>query len=104
MGAGVARFTTQVDSPLPRKSKLTLGYGDGGVEPWQFTIPDGETKDVGCFKLFLTTRPASFESLIQDSPFEEPDEDKMFRKGEITDPPKGLTWGTQLVTILQKST
>ncbi|KAF8873800.1 hypothetical protein CPB84DRAFT_1817961 [Gymnopilus junonius] len=54
------------DAPLPPNSKLAIGYGDGGAIPWQFVIPDGESKDLGFFRLFLSTRPAYFESILQE--------------------------------------
>ncbi|KAF9525305.1 caspase domain-containing protein [Crepidotus variabilis] len=106
IGAGLGKFTMQVDAPLPAKSKLSLGYGDGGVMPWQFVIPEGETKDVGFFKLFLATRPTYFESIGQESPFEVDEEDLSevkTRAGKVNplEPPTEVTWGAQLVTILQ---
>jgi len=63
-------MSTRVDAALPPRSRLTIGYGDGGSSPWQFTLREGETKDLGFFKLFLSTRPVYFDNLIQQiSPF-----------------------------------
>jgi len=78
---------------------LGVGYGDGGVDPWQFTLPDGAKKDVGFFKLFLSTRPAFFESILQESPFA----GYQGRGGRPTAPQlvDEETWGSQLVTVIQ---
>lgn len=54
------------DPPLPRRSKLTIGFGDGGATPWQFHLNDDEEMDIGFLKLFLTTSPADFSSVAQD--------------------------------------
>ncbi|KAF9531488.1 caspase domain-containing protein [Crepidotus variabilis] len=109
--SGPERFT-RVNSLLSRR-RLTLGYGDGGVEPWQFTIPEGDEMDLGFFKLFLSTRPIYFDSVAQGTPFsdEENEVDKIddnlpSRTTPASlegDPLERITWGAQLVTIIQKS-
>ncbi|KAF8988246.1 caspase domain-containing protein [Cyathus striatus] len=53
-----------------RAFTLTIGYGEGGAPPWQFLLRVGDTKDVGFFKLFLTTRATNLSSIAQDSPFD----------------------------------
>ncbi|KAF8752589.1 Caspase domain [Rhizoctonia solani] len=50
-------------------SFLTLGYGSGGVGPFQFNLKPGESTDVGVFKLFLSTSPIDMSSIEQDPPF-----------------------------------
>ena len=97
-GAGVG-LTATVDVPLPPKSQLTIGYGDGGVQPWQFLLREGETKDVGFFKLFLATSPADFSSIAQESPFEQ----GISRHGGPAAPqrPRVERWGSQLSTVIQ---
>jgi hypothetical protein len=43
----------RVDAPLLPRSKLTLGYGNGGATPWEFVfVGQGapSTEDVGFFK------------------------------------------------------
>jgi hypothetical protein len=96
MGAGDGKYTTAVDAPLSPKSQLTIGYGDGGVPPWQFFLRDGEDEDVGFFKLFLTTSPADFSSIPQESPFNLPL--GFFRHAER---PVAEIWGSQLSTVVQ---
>jgi hypothetical protein len=101
-----------VDAPLPPRQKLTLGYGDGGVPPWNFVLEDPEKKDVGFFKLFLTSSSTSFSSIAQSSPFhDEPPQrltddvhDNMTsRHGRRAASRKDDFWGTQIITIMQKS-
>jgi hypothetical protein len=98
-GAGAGRLTTAVDAPLPAKSHLTVGYGEGGVSPWQFLLRDGEDTDVGFFKLFLTTSPADFSSIAQESPFET----SISRYGKVASAqlPGTEQWGSQLSTVIQ---
>ncbi|TFK31705.1 hypothetical protein BDQ12DRAFT_701476 [Crucibulum laeve] len=97
---GIGNKYAKVDAPLPPKSELTIGYGAGGVAPWQFHLREGDTKDLGFFKLFLTTSPTSFSSITQESPF---DVRGVSRHGKVAKP-KGLDsvqWGTKLSTIIQ---
>lgn len=78
---------------------LTIGYGDGGVAPWQFMFRQGDNKDLGFFKLFLCTHPAHFSSILQESPFETSN----FRAGKpvVAVAPLTERWATKLVTIIQ---
>ncbi|KAJ1303007.1 hypothetical protein OPQ81_011208 [Rhizoctonia solani] len=59
----------QVDPSLPKRGSLTLGYGSGGVEPFQFSLEPGESVEVGIFKLFLSTSPIDLSSIEQTAPF-----------------------------------
>lgn len=86
-----------VDAPLLPKSALTLGYGDGGVSPWQFMLRDGDKKDIGFFKLFFSTSPGDFSSILQESPFIS----GQSRAGEKAKIGVSKIWGTKLVTIIQ---
>jgi len=93
-------LTTRVDAALPPRSRLTIGYGDGGSSPWQFTLPEGETKDLGFFKLFLSTRPAYFDSLIQENlPFNS----QATRGGKpmAAEIPDILKWAAIVSTVIQ---
>ena len=61
---------SQIRAPLQARSEFSVGYkvctnGD----PWQFTLRDGETMDVGFFKIFLSTFPCDFSSIVQETPF-----------------------------------
>jgi len=96
----------KVDAPLPAKSRLSLGYGDGGISPWQFVLPESQKKDLGFFKLFLSSRPAHFESICKASPFHTEEETLSAQsragKSSISEPPQPEDkWGTQLVTVIQ---
>ncbi|KAG6809127.1 hypothetical protein H0H92_001457 [Tricholoma furcatifolium] len=97
-GAGQGRLTTDVDAPLPPQGSLTIGYGSGGVSPWQFLLRDNDDMDVGFFKLFLTTSPADFSSIPQESPFE--DINTRSRRMKVAFP-DDEGWGTILSTVVQ---
>jgi hypothetical protein len=100
-GAGLGRRTYKVDAPLPPKSRLTIGFGNGGGLPWRFHLRDGEDIDVGFFKLFLTTSPADFASIIQGSPFVE--NSLGYRIVPIEgERPEVYEWGSQLSTVVQR--
>ena len=97
---GGAGSLTNVDAPLPPQSKLAIGYGDGGATPWQFVIPNGEESDLGFFRLFLSTRPAFFDSILQElTPFATGS-----TRGGL--PPQQessdiATWAVQTATVVQ---
>jgi hypothetical protein len=82
------------DAPIPAKSKLTIGFGDGGAHPWQFHLNDDEAKDVGFLKLFLTTSSTDFSSVVQGNPFES--EARYHRQPENV-----ILWGSVMATIVQ---
>jgi hypothetical protein len=86
-----------VDAPLPANSKLTLGHGGGGVPPWIFRLREGDKKDVGFFKLFLSTVHADFSSILQESPFKT-DRPRAGEKAQLL---VHEFWATQLVTVIQ---
>ena len=100
LGAGAGKWTTNVNAPLSPKSHLTVGYGDGGVAPWQFLLRAGEHKDVGFFKLFLTTSPADLSSIPQENVFTS---SGFSRYGKTATPerPETVLWGSQLSTVIQ---
>ena len=87
-----------VDPPLPPQSILTLGYGDGGVAPFLFGLRDGEKKDIGFFKLFLTASPVDFSRILQDSPF-----NPYRQRGARLSPRLSVPepWTSQLATVIQ---
>ena len=98
-GAGIGSLSAAIDAPLPPKSTLAIGYGSGGVSPWQFLLRDTDDKDVGFFKMFLTTSPVDFSSIAQASPFEE--HTSRTRKPSAVKLPDAERWGSKLSTIIQ---
>ncbi|KAJ2912756.1 hypothetical protein MD484_g7652, partial [Candolleomyces efflorescens] len=99
-----------VDPPLRRKSKLTLGYGNGGASPWEFVFTDERDKDIGFFKLFLSTSPADFGCLTRTkSPFDW--QDPYHRQGEMDKEAQDAaelkkelesrSWGVKKATVIQ---
>ncbi|KAJ7455413.1 caspase domain-containing protein, partial [Mycena latifolia] len=63
-------YGTQQTSDIVLRGNATfsIGRGDGG-RPISFSLPTGRDVDIGFFKLFVTTVPVDFFSLLQDSPF-----------------------------------
>ena len=101
----------RVDTPLLPNSKLTLGHGNGGVTPWEFVFVDNRDKDIGFFKLLLSTSPANFACLIRrKSPF---DAEAGHRQGEMDKIAKDVAelkkeldsssqvWGVKMATVIQ---
>ncbi|KAF9474960.1 hypothetical protein BDN70DRAFT_884284 [Pholiota conissans] len=87
-----------VDGPLPPKAHLTIGYGNGGCKPWSFYVPDGKSKDVGFLRLFLSTRPANFQNIVQRSPFEESRGGGKSERVDVEDVGK---WMAKTATVVQ---
>jgi hypothetical protein len=100
-GTGPGSSKVAIDAPLPGKSSLAIGYGNGGESPWQFLLRDRDDRDVGFFKLFLTTSPVDFSSVAQDSPFEESTSRGRGGGPAAADLPSTERWGSKLSTIVQ---
>ncbi|KAG8690068.1 hypothetical protein FRC11_014053, partial [Ceratobasidium sp. 423] len=85
---------------LRRNGSLALGYGSGGMDPLVFGLHDRMDCDVSVFKLFVSTRPANFQSLQQNGPFEEP--------GMLSDSPieeifgETSQWDTCTMTLVHR--
>ncbi|KAH6910782.1 caspase domain-containing protein [Coprinopsis sp. MPI-PUGE-AT-0042] len=105
LGAGDGKYLAKkVDSPLPPHSRLPLGYGNGG-SPWELILDDKE-KDVGFFRLFVSTLPANFNSLEQStSAFPDKGETQGLASRGQADQDKGLLdadkWGSKTYTLVQ---
>jgi len=59
-----------MDPPLPQPQgrdpmKLTVGYGAGGGDPFEFTLNPGEQSDTGFLKLFVSTKYVDMECITQ---------------------------------------
>ncbi|KAK0469283.1 caspase domain-containing protein [Desarmillaria tabescens] len=91
-----------VDTSLQKRSTLTLGYGNGGMNPFTFTVPDGQDVDVCFFKLFATAKPVDLGSISQSSPFS----DLRTSRGEspVRSPPPDLTesWASITIPVIQR--
>ncbi|KAK0500063.1 caspase domain-containing protein [Armillaria luteobubalina] len=90
-----------VDSCLQKGSTLALGYGNGGMNPFTFTVPDGQDVDVCFFKLFVTAKPVDLGSISQSSPFT----DLRTRRGESPTPSSpDLTesWASIAIPVVQR--
>ncbi|TDL22050.1 hypothetical protein BD410DRAFT_277018 [Rickenella mellea] len=87
-----------VDPPLPAKSRFSIGYGNDGAPPYEFFLPEGEKKDVGFFKLYLTTCPTDLSYISQSSAFENARGGRP--RQQISPSPN--VWGSNLVIVFMK--
>ncbi|PBL03181.1 hypothetical protein ARMGADRAFT_1003970 [Armillaria gallica] len=90
-----------VDTYLERNSTLTLGFGNGGMSPFTFTIPDGQEVDVCFFKFFVTTQPVDLRSIARSSPFSAL---TMRRGGNHLQFPPVLdrSWASMTIPVIQR--
>ncbi|PBK76068.1 hypothetical protein ARMSODRAFT_950445 [Armillaria solidipes] len=90
-----------VDTYLERNSTLTLGFGNGGMSPFTFTIPDGQEVDVCFFKFFVTTQPVDLGSIPRSSPFSAL---TMRRGGNPLQFPPVLdrSWASMTIPVIQR--
>ena len=47
-----------------------MGYGDSGLDPHTFFLPEGRDVDVGILKLFLSREYVDLSEVAQSSPFD----------------------------------
>ena len=89
----------KVDSPLPSKGSLTLGYGVGNSDAFNYVLRGGQDVDVGFLKLFLTTEQVDLSNIPQLSPFTRDN------RAQVHAPLIATTasiWDTILVTVVQR--
>lgn len=63
-------------------------------------LREGDKKDVGFFKLFLSTRPTQFSNILQESPFEI-GASRALKLSNVVDVPNTQGWGSKLATVIQ---
>ncbi|CAE6528245.1 unnamed protein product [Rhizoctonia solani] len=56
---------------LPKSQLITIGYGSSGQAPFVFSLDDAQYLDATILRLFVSTHPADFEGVEQESPFED---------------------------------
>ncbi|TDL18810.1 hypothetical protein BD410DRAFT_792791 [Rickenella mellea] len=88
-----------LDAPLLPNAKFTIGYGDGGALPWAFYLPDGQNKDIGFLKLYVTESPSDFSNIIQRSPFDDANLRQYYMAGSTLPPD---ICSTKTITIFQR--
>ncbi|THU91191.1 hypothetical protein K435DRAFT_909329, partial [Dendrothele bispora CBS 962.96] len=86
-----------VETPLPAKGCLTIGYGSSGTPPYGFSLREKQDVDVGALKLFLSTDYVDYGAIAQKSPFEDHRGGKKMWK-----PSKRSLWDSITVIIVQK--
>ncbi|KAK0451477.1 caspase domain-containing protein [Armillaria borealis] len=83
---------------LTKGSILNLGFGNGGIRPIAFTVPDDQTTDVCFFKFFVATAPVDFSSLRQ-LPLSDVN---LRQRGAVQQgKPRGV-WASKVITVVQK--
>ncbi|RXW16989.1 hypothetical protein EST38_g8863 [Candolleomyces aberdarensis] len=101
-----------VDAPLLPRSQLALGYENGGAPQWEFVFLDDRPKDIGFFKLFLSSSSANFACLTRKrTPFErdtctrlaEESDEEAEEAGELetTLDDSKESWGVKMATLIQ---
>ncbi|THU90069.1 hypothetical protein K435DRAFT_864623 [Dendrothele bispora CBS 962.96] len=85
-----------IETPLPAKGCLTIGYGSSGTPPYGFSVRDRQDVDVGALKLFLSTDRVDHGAIAQKSPFED------HRGGKKRKPSKRSLWDSMTVIIVQR--
>ncbi|TDL22051.1 hypothetical protein BD410DRAFT_840169 [Rickenella mellea] len=90
-----------LDAPLSPNAKFPIGYGDGGALPWAFHLPNGENKDIGFLKLYVTDSPSDFANISQGSPFDDADARQLEYPIASAMIPSNI-FSTKTVTILQR--
>lgn len=62
---------TSTEEPLPARTSCTIGCTSDGLPPFVFALGEGESADIGFFKLYLTRSPIDISQIFQDSPFQD---------------------------------
>lgn len=90
-----AARTGKVDSPLPAKGCLTIGYGSGGSEPFDFCL--SQDVEVSLLKFFIADRYVDMSHVAQRSAFEK----RGGKEGEGLHG-KEDAWCTTVVSVVQR--
>jgi len=98
-GKGIqAAGVYSVDAPLRATHTLTIGYGNGGANAFDFYIPKGQDVDVSFLKFIFSTRSVDLEHIECESPF------LGDNRGMTEAPPPVHVdgWGSTMIAIAQK--
>jgi len=92
----------KADVSLKRRSSHTYGFGDGGGDPFEFTLEEWQDQEVEFFKIFLSTDPLDLVYLEQENPFEAGC-DSVARGGKRVSGPKVPlpAWTSIVIPIVQ---
>ncbi|PBL03060.1 hypothetical protein ARMGADRAFT_1003870 [Armillaria gallica] len=90
-----------VDIRLSKDALLHLGYGNSGMNPFVFTLPDGQDVDVCFFRFIVTLEPVDLGSILQLSPFL----DSTPRSLRIVSPSSDIpgSWASIVIPVIQKT-
>ncbi|THU80313.1 hypothetical protein K435DRAFT_972820 [Dendrothele bispora CBS 962.96] len=86
----------QVDVSLPANGSLTIGFGDGGAEAYDYYLRKNQKVDVGFLKLYLSTEYVDYSHICQDSPFDRK------RASTVERPKKRELWDTLIIPVVQQ--
>ncbi|KZV68253.1 hypothetical protein PENSPDRAFT_687430 [Peniophora sp. CONT] len=91
--------TAKVSASLERGQTINIGHGRANRGAAQrYVLHEGQERDVGFLKLYVSTQYSNFAGIEQPSPFK-PDT----RYPVPVTPPRVSTWDTSLVAMIQKS-
>jgi hypothetical protein len=86
-------------SPLQAKSKLVLGFGGAGVDPFSFSIPNEEReRDVGFLKIYLSGRYTNLTMIEQQTGFNHVENSDETKARGWSDPTQH-SWDTKTVIL-----
>ncbi|KAK0194157.1 caspase domain-containing protein [Armillaria mellea] len=91
-----------VDTYLECNSTLTLGFGNGGMSPFTFTIPDGQEVDVCFFKFFVTTQPVDLGIISRPSPFSALTVRQRGGNHLPSPPVLDMSWASMTIPVIQR--
>ncbi|KAF5342908.1 hypothetical protein D9758_015402 [Tetrapyrgos nigripes] len=89
-----------IETPLPARDCLTIGYGSSGTPPYSYFVREGEDVDVGALKLFLSTDYVEYRRIAQKSPFENDHRGGGAKRVDRLS--KRSLWDTMTVAIVQR--
>lgn len=103
IASGVGGYSAEhVDTELEPGCAVSVGFGNGGSQPWRFKLEEDQDIDVSFFKAFISTQPTDMRNITQASPFEQ---GKRNNYAPPTLPALPVTeyWATKIITVVQKA-
>ena len=90
------------EPPLKKGSKMTIGHGVEGQDPWKFTLRPNSEKELGFLKLYVSTAPSELDAIQQTSPFASIRDDSASRGVERSKTTSKDKWVTKVIKLIQQ--
>ncbi|KAH9831968.1 uncharacterized protein C8Q71DRAFT_275114 [Rhodofomes roseus] len=85
--------------PLPKRQRkdniLTIGYGEGGIDPLKFELKDGDRRDTGFLKIFVSMSRVDMDFIQQDPLHEQ----SAARHGQLAPLPVQPQWCSSVYAL-----